>query len=171
MRLKIGNKAVSYEVETDAEKSAKLIEKGMDMHDKNWKEKFNIKHNAKKDILELKHKHDLENKEQDLKKKSFVKELIDGINENKRIKTENKLKLEEEAIRLEEERKRREEEEKKRARRERKILGIVILVVGLIITIVGYGFGSEGSGLQLVGGVGFIGCIAGFILLVRNNPK
>ena len=51
------------EIDNDAENkktkikfdAERLIEKGMDIHEKNWKDKFNMKHTAKKEILELKH--------------------------------------------------------------------------------------------------------------------
>ena len=73
----------------DAEK---LIEKGMDQHKENWKEKFDTKHKAKKEIMELKHKQNLESKEQDLKKKSLVQEVFDGINSKKKMELEEEKK-------------------------------------------------------------------------------
>lgn len=63
MKLKI--KKGEVEAEIGAEK---LIEKGMDQHEKNWKDKFNTKHNAKKEIKELKHKQKLEIEEVKQKK-------------------------------------------------------------------------------------------------------
>ena len=47
--MKVNLKKVGIEAEADVEK---LIEKGMDNWEKDWQEK----HNAKKEILELKHK-------------------------------------------------------------------------------------------------------------------
>ena len=44
-------------LEVDAEK---LIEKGMEQHERNWKDKFTFKHSAKKEIVDLKHKNKLE---------------------------------------------------------------------------------------------------------------
>ena len=32
-----------------------IVEKGMDQHENGWKDKFNTKYNAKKEILEMKH--------------------------------------------------------------------------------------------------------------------
>ena len=32
----------------------------MEQHEKNWKDKFSTKHNAKKEILEMKHKQKME---------------------------------------------------------------------------------------------------------------
>lgn len=165
-------------IDVDAEK---LIEKGMDQNDKNWKEKFDVKHSAKKEIMEIKHQQKIENKEKDLKKKSLVKEIFDGINTNKKLELEQqrkieeerlmleeeRRKLEEERIRLEEERRRLEETRTKKELDERKSLGKKFLIIGLIITIVGFGV----PGLQMIGSVGFIGCIAGFILLIKNDKK
>ena len=73
----------------DAEK---LIEKGMDQHKENGKEKFDTNHKAKKEIMELKHKQNLESKEQDLKKKSLVQEVFDGINSKKKMELEEEKK-------------------------------------------------------------------------------
>ncbi len=56
--MKINLKKIGVEAEANVEK---IIEKGMDNHEKDWKEK----HNAKKEILELKHRHKME--EQSLK--------------------------------------------------------------------------------------------------------
>lgn len=155
----------SFEMDVDAERVA---EKLIDEHDKNWKDKFTTKHNAKKEILELKHKHNLENKEQNLKKKTFVQEIFDGINTNKELKLEEKRRIEEEKKREEEERIRKEQEEQLRVKKEKKTLGIILLVVGLIITIVGFAFGIPDSGLEMVGSLGFIISIVGIVLLVRN---
>lgn len=77
--MKVNLKKVGIEVETDVEK---VLEKGMDNHEKDWKEK----HNAKKEILELKHKHKMEEQR---------------IKDN--IKTSEEIELEKAQIRLEQE--------------------------------------------------------------------
>lgn len=56
MKLKKGK----VEIEFDAEK---LVEKSIEKHDKNWKEKFKVKHNAKKEMLEIRHKQKMERQE------------------------------------------------------------------------------------------------------------
>lgn len=143
----------------------KLVEKGMDLNDKNWKNKFDTKHKAKKEILEIKHKHNLEAKEQDLKKKSFIYELFDGINYNKKLKIEEKRKIEEERIK-------KELEENNRIRKEKEKLGNFLFFIGFILSLLGFGFGSDGSGLQMIGSLGFISCIVGAtILLKKDNVK
>lgn len=175
MKLNFDIKNKKGEFEGDVEK---IIEKGMEQHEKNWKEKFSTKHRAKKEIMELKHKQSIETKEQNLKKKTVIREFFDGINENKRMKLEKKQRqdeeqkrIEEEKRRAEEERLRREEEERIRAQKERKKLGKILLTVGLIITMIGLGLGKPDSGLQMIGSIGFIGCIAGFVLLIKNDNK
>ena len=70
MKLKIKKGEVEAEIEAE-----KLIEKGMDQHDKNWKDKFSTKHNAKKEMLEIKHKQKLEIGEQNQKRKSIFERI------------------------------------------------------------------------------------------------
>lgn len=60
-------------LEADVEK---LVEKGMDQHDKNWKDKFNTKHRAKKEILEMKHKQKIEIEEERRKTRELELELL-----------------------------------------------------------------------------------------------
>ncbi len=169
----------TYDVDADAER---LIEKGLDQHErlenrrldlisenlkeqsKNWKERFNTKHSAKKELLEIKNKHELEKKELELKKKSPIKEIFDGINNNKMLKLEEKRREEEERLR-------KEQEELLRLQKEKKLLGIILLVSGLLATILGYGFGTvyENLGLDGLGGLGFIVAIAGLVVLLRYD--
>ena len=99
MKINIDLKNKKGSLDVNAEK---IIEKGMDQNEKNWQDKFNTKHNAKKEIMELKHKQKLDNKEQDLKKKSFVQEIFEGLNSNKQMKYEEQRKLEEENRKVEE---------------------------------------------------------------------
>ena len=91
VNIDLKNKKGSLDVNAEG-----IIEKGMDQHEKNWNDKFNKKHNAKKEIMELKHKQKIDNKEQDLKKKSIVREIFDGFNSKKQIEFEQQRKLEEE---------------------------------------------------------------------------
>ena len=68
MKFNFDAKNKKTEIEADVER---IVQKGRNQYDKDWKEKFNIKHNAKKEMLEIKHKQNLENKEHDLKKKTI----------------------------------------------------------------------------------------------------
>lgn len=53
----------------------KLVEKGMEQHDKSWKDKFNTKHNAKKEMIEMKHKQKMEIEEKNKQKRTGFKKL------------------------------------------------------------------------------------------------
>ena len=173
MKLKFNKEKKTVDVDVDAEK---LVEKGMDLHEKDWKEKFNTKHEAKKEIMELRHKHNIENKEQDLKgKSSIIHDVFSGFKNKKQLELEEQRKreeearrLEEERIRLEEERLRREREEKERNKKEKRTISIFILIISLLMTIIGFGFGKPESGLEMIGFIGFIGCIVGLVLLFKN---
>lgn len=57
--MKVNFKKIGVEVEADAEN---LIEKGINAHEKDWKEKLESKTKSKKEIIELKHKNKLEEK-------------------------------------------------------------------------------------------------------------
>lgn len=108
MKLNFDIKNKKAELEADVEK---LVEKGMDQHEKDWKEKFNTKHSAKKEMLEIKHKHKMDLEESNKTKKNWFQKI-----------QEEKRKLKELEI---EEQKRQEEEKKKQ--RQIKILATIIL--------------------------------------------
>lgn len=57
--MKVNFKKIGVEVEAGAES---LIEKGINAHEKDWKEKLESKTKNKKEIIELKHKNKLEEK-------------------------------------------------------------------------------------------------------------
>ena len=57
----------------------------MDQHDKNWKDKFNTKHNAKKEIQELKHKQKLEIEEVKQKKLNWYEKRQEEKRKNKEL--------------------------------------------------------------------------------------
>ena len=76
--MKINFKKLGVEVEANTEG---IVEKGIDAHEKTWKEKLESKHNNKKELLELKHKIKME--ERYFKKNG--KQLIEK--EEKRKKT------------------------------------------------------------------------------------
>ena len=120
--MKIFNEKIN--VEADVEK---LIEKGMDNHEKNWKEKFITKHNAKKELSNQKHLQKIEIEELKQKRKSFF--------EKKAEEKQRKQKLKLQALR-----------EKKKEERKELIFGslmmIGIIIVILIICIIMEGLGA-----------------------------
>lgn len=119
MKLNFDIKNKKGALEADVEK---LVEKGMEQHDKNWKDKFNTKHNAKKEMLEIKHKQKLEIGEQNQKKKSIFERI-----EEERRKTKQ-LELEEQQ---------RQEEEKRKSVKIRIISTILLVILGLTMIITG----------------------------------
>jgi len=105
--LDIKNKKAEFD--SDAEK---LIEKGMDIHEKSWKDKFTTKHTAKKEMLELKHQQKLE---------------IDDK------KLEQLIKLKE----LELEEKKMQEENERRKVRPKIIASCILGIIGTIFVVIG----------------------------------
>ena len=75
--MKVNLKKLGVEVEANAEG---IVEKGIDAHEKDWKEKLESKHNNKKELLELKHKIKME--EEYFKKNG--KSLIDKEEKSKK---------------------------------------------------------------------------------------
>ena len=75
--MKVNLKKLGVEVEANAEG---IVEKGIDAHEKDWKEKLESKHNNKKELLELKHKIKME--EEYFKKTG--KSLIDKDEKSKK---------------------------------------------------------------------------------------
>ena len=120
MKLNIDLKNKKGSIDVDAEK---IIEQGMEQHEKDWKDKFTTKHNAKKEIMELKHKQKLDNKEQDLKKKSLVQEIFDGYNSKKQIEYEEQRKIDEENRKI---------EEQSKENKNKRIISIVSIVLFFI---------------------------------------
>ena len=124
MKLNLDIKNKKGSIESDVEK---LIEKGMEQHDKNWKDKFNTKHNAKKEMLEMKHKQKLEIEESNQKKKNWFQKM-----EEERRKTKQ-LELEE---------LRRQEEARKKSIKVKAIISAILGTIGVLMMVVGSILGS-----------------------------
>ncbi|CDD17716.1 unknown [Clostridium sp. CAG:798] len=119
MKLNFDIKNKKGSLESDVEK---LVEKGMDQHDKNWKDKFNTRHNAKKEMLEIKHKQKLELEDKKQAKKNWFQKI-----EEERRKTKQ-LELEEI---------RRQEESRKKSIKVKVIITILLVLLGLTMMIAG----------------------------------
>ena len=65
--MKFGLEKGKTTIEVDAER---LVEKGMEQHERNWKDKFTFKHKAKKEMVDLKHKNKLEVEDKKQKRKT-----------------------------------------------------------------------------------------------------
>ena len=157
LNFDIKNKKAGFEADVE-----KIVEKGMEQHDKNWKEKFNTKHNAKKEILEIKHKQKLEIEENNQKKKNWIQKI-----EEERRKTKE-LELEE---------KRRKEEEKKKIIKIKMIFSIILGAIGLVMMVIGNILGSQSgdsnSGWYAMGVFGFFPLLAAVFIWIdfSNNKK
>lgn len=130
INLDIKNKKGNFEADIE-----KLVEKGMEQTDKTWKDKFNIKHNAKKEMLEIKHKQKMEIEEKRQAKKSWMQKL-----EEERRKTKQ-LKLEEE---------RRQEEEYRKDTKKKARISVVLGIIASVLMIIGSVLGTSNSGWYMM---------------------
>ena len=162
MKLSIDMKNKKGSLDSDVEK---LVEKGMDLHEKDWKDKFSTKHIAKKELLELQHKQKIEIEEQNKTKKNWIQKIIE---ENRKTK---KLELEDRRI--------REEAERIEAKKIIKIkiiftiiLGILAIVFFTIGSLLGYASRDPNSGWYALSVLGIItGLAISFIWLPGNESK
>ena len=119
------------------------------MHDKNWKDKFAMKHNAKKEILELKHQQKLANKSNKYEELRKIKE-----------------------IELEE--KKMQEEAKRKRTRARIIASCILGIIGTIFVVIGLlkgaHTGENGEPFEIVGFVFYVP-IAYIWLFSLNDKK
>lgn len=111
LNLKSKNKETVFEADVE-----KLIEKGMDISNKDWKDKLLTKSKVKKEIQELKHKEKIEFEEVKQKRKGF----FDKRNEEKMKLIQMKMD---------------EEERKSKQKRKNVILAVIfiIILIGLCI--------------------------------------
>lgn len=128
MKFKFDIKNQKAELEANVEN---LVEKGIEQHDKNWKDKFNTKHHAKKEMLELKHKQKIEMEERSEKKKNWFQKIEEEKRKTKEL--ELQLKIEEE---------KRLEEEQKRIIIAKTRVTTLLGIIGSILLIIGYSLGS-----------------------------
>lgn len=145
--LDIKNKKAEFQADVE-----NIVEKGMEQHEKDWKDKFNTKHNAKKEILEIKHKQKLEIEETNREKRNWY----DRIQENKRKQKE--LEIEEQ---------RRIEKEKNKKIRNKSIISTIIGTIALILIIVG--FSSEDNASMALGGIALLWIL--IFMWADNNDK
>lgn len=134
----IKNKKAGFEADVE-----KIVEKGMDQHEKDWKDKFETKHNAKKEIMEMKHKHKMEIENNNQNKMNFIQKM----QEEKRKQME---------IEIQEEHRKEIEHEKRTKKKIRisimlGIIGMVLLIVG---TVLGEESGNPDSGLYAIAALG-----------------
>ncbi len=96
-----------------------VMMKKIELHEKNWKDKFTTKHNAKKEMLTLK---------RHLKNDDMMKEMLE---EEKREKEKQREEIA------------KKEEERKKMQKMQVLLSILLAVSGTALIAVGYAFGSS----------------------------
>ena len=89
------NKKVGLEADVE-----KIVEKGMDQKEKDWKDKFNTKHNANKEILEIKHQQKMEREGKNQEKKNWFQKMQEEKRRTKELELEYKRKEEEEQMKI-----------------------------------------------------------------------
>lgn len=87
----IKNKKAGFEADVE-----KIVEKGMDQHEKNWFSKFNLKREKKKEMLELKHKQRIEIENEKQKRKNWFEKREEAKIKKKYLEQELNKKQEEE---------------------------------------------------------------------------
>ena len=85
----IKNKKAGFEADVE-----KIVEKGMDQHEKNWFSKFNLKREKKKEMLELKHKQRIEIENEKQKRKNWFEKREEAKTKRKYLEQELNKKQE-----------------------------------------------------------------------------
>lgn len=91
MRISFNLKSKVTSIETDLEK---IVEKGIDSHNVDWKEKFITKHNARKEFQDLKHSQKLELEQLKQNKKSWIEKRAEIKRQKEILKLEEKRRKE-----------------------------------------------------------------------------
>lgn len=155
-------------IEADVEK---IVEKGMDLHEKDWKDKFSTKHNAKKEIMELKHKQKMETEKTTQGKMNFIQK----IQEEKRKRLEIELEEKRKQLEIEIEEKHRQEKKNKKVIKQKIIFSIILGIIGSAMIIIGYILGSNSgdpdSGLYAIAGVGMFILMPIAFIWINNSEK
>ena len=85
----IKNKKAGFEADVE-----KIVEKGMDQHEKSWFSKFNLKREKKKEMLELKHKQIIEIENEKQKRKNWFEKREEAKIKKKYLEQELNKKQE-----------------------------------------------------------------------------
>lgn len=76
----IKNKKAGFEADVE-----RIVEKGMDQHEKDWFEKFNLKQKTKKEMKELEHKQKIEMEEVKQRKLNWYQRKQEEKRKNKEL--------------------------------------------------------------------------------------
>lgn len=88
-KFDIKNKKAGFEADVE-----KIVEKGMDQHEKSWFSKFNLKREKKKEMLELKHKQRIEIENEKQKRKNWFEKREEAKIKKKYLEQELNKKQE-----------------------------------------------------------------------------
>lgn len=159
MKLNFDIEKKKVNVEADIEK---IVEKGIDNHEKNWKDKFDVKHSAKKELMKIKHKQKVELENSNKTKKNWIQKIHEEKRKTKELELSEQRKLKE--LELEEKRKLEEIKQKKL---------ILLIVISFILCLISICFFVAGSiidpGLNVIGTFLFIAI--GYIWLYRISKE
>ena len=149
------NKKVGLEADVE-----KIVEKAINNKENQSKDKFNTKHNANKEILEIKHQQKMEREGKNQEKKNWFQKMQEEKRRTKELELEYK---------------RKEEEEQMKILKTRIIISIVLGLLGIMMITIGFLLGSASgnpnSGWYAVACVGFFPLMIGFFCLGDNLEK
>lgn len=136
-------KKIESSFEVDAER---IAEKAMDLHEKDWKDKFVTKHKAKKDMLDIMHKQRVEMENVTKTKKNYIQKIIGENRLNKELELKYEKELEEAKI-----------QERYKEKKLKIVLTIILGVMTMLFVIIGAFLGNNADpSLYLISFFGFI---------------
>lgn len=139
----------------------KLVEKGIDNNEKGWKEKFATRHNAKKEIMEIKHSQKIELENSNNIKKNWVQKIQEESRKTKELELAEQRRLKELEL-----------EEMKLLENKKLIITIAVSIVLCLTNVVFFIVGSfSDSASNFVGMLMFF--VVGYMLgsCVSNKKK
>lgn len=160
LNIDIKNKKVSLYADVK-----QLVEKGMNLHDKEWKDKFNTRHIAKKELIEFQHKQKIEMEEQSKTKKNWIQKIIEEQRKTKELELEYRRRIEEE-----------ERKEQQKVLKIKIIFSVILGILTIIFVAVGFLLGNVSgdpdSGWYMIGILGICtGLGIGSIWISENKSK
>ena len=161
--MKIGlsksDKKIEGSVEADVER---IAEKAMDLHEKDWKDKFITKHKAKVELTKINNNQQIEMEKIKSKRKNYIQKIIEEKRHTKELELEYQKQKEEE-----------ERKDRQKSNVVKTILSIILGIIGFPLMIIGFIAGSTSgnpdSGLYAISLVGMF--IVMIIPIMWNSNK
>lgn len=126
----------------------KLVEKGIDNNEKGWKEKFATRHNAKKEIMEIKHSQKIELENSNNIKKNWVQKIQEESRKTKELELAEQRRLKELEL-----------EEMKLLENKKLIITIAVSIVLCLTSVVFFIVGSSSDSAS-----NFVGMLMFFVV-------